>query len=471
MKTELNGINWELVNWTNNHENSLSDFSSQSHEKDFGSFNIEDLQVDINYSEQKMIKVKSAIDVLYDKKQRKNYTPVEIKSAESVFFNYFQIHSHEYFHLYQTLFLPVPALLRQVRFNKLRYDSYVFFLALEQGKTFKLKEFEELTDVLKNDYLTLSSDFKIDYQKSLANYKFYESKWLHEVNGISYHHIFEGMAHIASMQLSDNPEVDKLGVEENEYYKAFNYFVSSIDSSFNVDIRIKYLLFLYFCYFSSHIIEDFNDDKSKSKPVEMFIYLCSTVNFFINGIEKYKKVYSKPDKVTLLLSDKWGIKDLLKNSNAKTISSIYAFYEIIDTIEERADRFITPRKYKTKYDNELLEKAKLFDLKIKDKYQLAKLVIFPIKFSNIYSFYTSFRDEISKNQSFTYQQEAEFYSFVRSIKNIFRARRKQAAPLWCCDEHGFIFDELAFLRCENPESAAEKIRVMSKRETYEVFLI
>ena len=50
MTNKLNTIKWELVDWANKHEKNLSNFLSQSHQKDFGSFNLETLQVDINYS-------------------------------------------------------------------------------------------------------------------------------------------------------------------------------------------------------------------------------------------------------------------------------------------------------------------------------------------------------------------------------------------------------------------------------------
>lgn len=467
--TSNKNIDHSLIEWANKHDISLTDFKARSHNKDLGCFDIETLEVNIPLDKQSLSRVQGAIDILYDKEKKKRFSETEISEAQDIFLKYFQVHSHEYFHLYQTLFLPVAAQLRIVRFNKLKHEAGLIFQCFDQKITFKLSQLNELTDVMDDKYgLRLNDKFIESYNTSLEHYKFYETMWEKELGGISCQHIFEGMAHIASLQLSDAPDIDLSRLKGEEYWKAYDYYESCLSMPDNKQIRFRYLIFLYLCYFSCQVPDHIEDDCSDSIPVQTFRFLCGLSNFFFQCVEKQKSVYVGATQEQLIAVDKWNISEYVIESSSETIASIFALLETIDIISKKTENFRSSRTYSNDSYSDLIGSTKPYGLE-NDHFLLAKLTIFPLCFSGIYSWSCEAMDMIKGKDGFTLRQEAKFYQFVKNLRNLFKERRRKSIPLYCCAEHGDIYDERLFLTCENQDSCASKIQMMSYREAHNIF--
>ncbi len=464
-----NKIDWALIEWTNNHDLNLTDFRSRSHEKDMGCFDIETLEVTIHLPDEEFETVKRAIDLLYDIDKRTQFSESEIAQAEEIFLRYFQVHSHEYFHLYQTLFLPVASQLRLARFNKLKYESGLIYHCFDQNKTFKLSRLKELTDVFEVSYgLALKDGFISSYNRALEQSQFYEQMWGKELNGISCHHIFESMAHIASLQLSDEPEENLNQISGDEYWDAFAYYESRLTDPSEKQVRFRYLIFLYICYYSLQVVDQPEDDCNDSITVQTFMYLCELSDFFFHCVERQKGVYESGTSEQLMVLDRWQVSQYLNESNSETISSIYALLETIEIIAKKTEEFRPNRLYRNQTFTRLIKSTEKYNL-VNDDFLLAKLVIFPLCFSGIYSWSCEEMDDLKDNDNFTLRQEAQFYKFTKNLRNLFKDRRRKSIPLYCCEEHGYIDDERSFLTCTNDDSCANKIFIMTQRKAYNVF--
>jgi len=380
-----------------------------------------------------------------------------------------QARNHEFFHLLQFLFLPVPYFYGQVRRQHLELEAIYLLKVLDQNLSLPLSKYAQMSDVLNNRRLILNQDFFDRYKRSLKIYSFYNDVWDFKLEGISLRYITESMAHIGSMQLSDQPEVDTLKLTGEEYDLAYQYFLKYLSCPNDIDIRFRYLLFIYICYFSLLVVEDYQDEKDiDSIGVKTFIHLCSQAQYFVEVIERHKAMFNSYSRTTLVEYDKWEIAEFLTEVSDQKISSVYAFFETVDFIEQRANLIRVPQKFSNTSKNKDWEDIINQNQLVSDNHFLmAKMVLFPSEFYKLHEMYENFMNIVSKDRHFTYEDESQFYFFIQQIKNLFR----QGMPMHCCDEHGYIQDEYLFLSCDDEDSSANRIARMAKKDAYDVFQI
>jgi len=440
----LTNNDFEIIDWINQFEHKNSDYFARDAQRIFGRFSIETLDFDIE-----------------------DVSEFELEGLDKL--GYIQAWNHELFHIFQCLFLPLPYFYHRIRFEHLKLETIILLKAFDAKIEFKLNRYNQITNILKYDDVFLDQEFYQSYKPSLQLMKFYIKKWNRTDNSISIYYIFESMAHVASMQILDDPSIDHLGLDGDEYNLPYQYFLRCLNKPEDIDIRFRYLLFLYICYFSLVVVDEFEPDSdSPSLGVRTFEFLCSQANHFFLASEEYKIIFDQYNRSTLIDYDKWMISGLMSDISDKKVASVYAFFETITEIERRANLYRPIHEFSDSSDSSFWKK--LFDdheIKTDDHFYLAKMMIFPSEFYHVHSIHEKFKDSISGDRHFSNRDEGEFYFCIQQIKNLLR----QGILMHCCEDHGYIQDENVFLTCKHEDSSASRIRRLTNKDAYEVFKV
>lgn len=434
-----------------------------------GEFFLEGLDIRISISDSELDEVLAAQEMLTAIKtgeEQADYSLEEIEKAKLIHATFMQAHNHELAHLYQVLALPAFQMVWATRYNLLRFEAAVMLKHFEQGGYFQGETHRKILQVLDGDKPALVNEFAHQFNEFANPYKMYITGYREQYEGISLFYIIEAMAHIISLQLSDAPEEDilKLAVSE-EYSAAFIRFDGYLHGV-EVDLRWKYLVFLYICYFSCH---HFNTDVKHpiNTAVSSFLSLCSKAKFYIETLAKLYKRYEGYSLLELKELNQWPLTDEeLGFANQKQLAGIYALFELIDILEEQA--FPSEVHQKSLTVNSLADFFTASDTKgidWSDKYTLARMLIFPANFVWTRDIYDEVMGLVGTDKEFTYAQEAVFYRFIMDCKHLLQPSHQVS----CCQEHGMRDQRKKILRCKNEGGLAFYLNALTNKPAYELF--
>jgi len=434
-----------------------------------GEFFLEGLDIRISISDTEMDEVLAAQEMLTAIKkgeEKANYSLEEIEQAKLIHATFMQAHNHELAHLYQVLALPAFQMVWATRYNLLRFEAAVMLKHFEQGGCFKGETHRKILQVLDDDEPALIKEFAHQFNEFANPYKMYITGYWEQYEGISLFYIIEAMAHIISLQLSDTPEEDilKLAVSE-ENSTAFMHFDSYLHEV-EVDLRWKYLVFLYICYFSCHHF-NVSAEHSINTAVSSFLNLCSNARFYIETLAKLYQRYEGCSLAELKELNQLPLTDEeLGFANQKQLAGIYAFFELIDILEENAFPDDVPEKSLTV--NALADfftASDAKDIDWSDKYTLARMLIFPANFVWTRDIYDEVMGLVGHDKEFTYAQEAIFYRFIMDCKHLLRPSHY----VYCCEEDGARDERKKILRCKNEGGLAFYLNALTNKPAYELF--
>lgn len=434
-----------------------------------GEFFLEGLDIRIDISDSELDDVQAAQKMLIAIKRKKlklDYSLTEIEDARRILAAFMQAHNHELAHLYQVLALPAFQMVWSTQYNLLRFEAAVMLRHFEQGGHFHGETHRKILQVLKDGHPELVSEFAQQFNNFRNPYEMHISDFRKTYEGISLFYIIESMAHIISLQLSDTPEDDILNLAvAKEYSIAFEHFDSQL-SDINVELRWKYLVFLYICYFSCH---HFNIavEHPVNTTVSSFFSLCSKAGFFMEMLAEAHQRYEAHPLEELREMNRWPLSnEELVIANQKKLASIYALFELIDAMEGHAFPDEVPKKTLTVEalsDFFAASDAKGYDWS--DKYTLARMLIFPANFFWVRDIYDDAMEKVGTGKEFTYAQEAEFYRFIMNCKNLLQP----SYDVLCCEQHGLVNQRKNVLRCRNDDGLASHLKQLTSKAAYDLF--
>lgn len=434
-----------------------------------GEFFLEGLDIHILISDSEMDDVLAAQEMLIDIRSNNNalnYSEEEIKSAENIYTSFMQAHNHELAHLYQVLALPAFQLVWATRFNFLKLEAAVMLRFFEQEGVFLGEKHSKLLEVLNDNHPLLEEEFAQQFNDFEISYKLYITNYNKEFKGISLFYIIEAMAHVMSLQLSDNPANDILGIGvATEYSIAYDLFNSHVEGM-EINIRWKYLLFIYISYFSCQHFDP-EENGSGIPSVHIFIFLCSRAGEYAKALLSLYKTYEDYSIDELRMLNKWSItKSEIEFANHKQLAGLYSFFELIEMIENEAfPNGIQKKKLTTGSLSDFFTSSKNKGINWEDKYILARMLIFPANFIWIREVYDDVMGIKGVDKEFTYAQEAEFYRFIMSCKHLLQPSH----DVLCCQEHGMRDQRKKVLRCKNEGGLAFYLEALTGKLAYNLF--
>ena len=330
-----------------------------------------------------------------------------------------------------------------------------------------LGEHRALIEALEDKEFVALSKLDGDAQGIATDYDFYDDWWKVEIQGISLFHLIEGMAHITSMQLADDEQMDALGFDTNpDYTTAFNFFTQSLKHD-GLETRWKYLLFLYFCYFSCQHFNRVTDEDGLT-PVKIFLDYCSRVDEYATKLKSLFDRYDRYSKNELLKLARWGLsRGDLKEASRRQIAAVYAFFELVESMEE--DGFSRKDRSSVQTDklSDFLAVSAQMNLDWQDTFMFAKMIIFPKHFVQVRELYDTVMGFSVGENEYSYSDEATFYKFVVNCKNILNPAMK----LPCCETHGFLEDRRKVLTCVEEGGLSFYLKSLTSRPATELFKI
>lgn len=217
-------------------------------EKISGEFFLEGMDIRINISDTDLSAVeysqKLLIEIKDNPQLESTYSSKTICDAKEMYASFMQAHNHELAHLYQVLALPAFQLIWVTRYNLLRFEAVVMLRYFEENGVYIAGKHKGILQIL-TENKQLQKEFGDKFNEFYTPYKNYLVDYKKKHDGISLFYIIESMAHVISLQLSEEPEADALNIgTSEEYSKAFLFFESKIEGD-NIETRWKYLLFVY----------------------------------------------------------------------------------------------------------------------------------------------------------------------------------------------------------------------------------
>jgi len=300
-----------------------------------------------------------------------------------------------------------------------------------------------------------------------GKYKFYRDCWYLQYEGVSLLHIVEGMAHIFSMQVTDEAKNYLPDLEGNEeYYIAFDVFNSYIGGEFkNLNIRVKYLLFLYVCYFSCQTFDSLGDEVL-AKPSRLFHFLCSRLNYYLEAYYKFLDRYARYSEDELKQLNRFEIDDeSLEFANKEQLANIYAFFELIPCLQADSEKHYEHATSSLKLSEEIKGIFATLDVDLGSIFQLAIFSIFPFKWADLFDAYNKVQQSSFDGNEFETSDEIAFYEFVENCKNILN---ESVSDIFCCEEHG-VADKRDALMCPNEGGLGYYLERMTGRSPSELF--
>lgn len=456
-----NKINKKLLNWVLSIDNNENAFAIT-----YGAFSISKMDFKVFISDDEIEKFDIAVKIIQEKNNN---------ISEDIYKNYYryiQAHNHELFHYYQALTLPSFNIYQKLSKRKLEFEASIMLRYFEHGCSYILGRDKKILDILLSQ-----SNFKLDneeiknFNNLFKKYKYYSELWSKKYQELSLFYIIEGMAHIMSIQLTDNSK-NYLSETENkiEYNIAYDVFESHIDEQyFSTNIRIKHLIFLYICYFSCQTF-NFPEDKELNKVPKLFYLLCSNINLYFKKFYQILKQYIKysKDELTKLKYFK-PLKQELKLANKDQIAQIYSFFDLVHTIKYDAERhYSTDLSFASNISNEFSDIFKYLKINLNDPLELAKLALFPSKMADLWEAYEKIQKSKIENMDFTNSQEITFYEFVEKCKKILD---NKTSIIPCCEFHGIINNKAKILYCQTEGGFAYYIKELTGKNAFELFKI
>lgn len=453
---------------------SLLDWAIQQDRKDglyafadqvYGSYSSDLVEININVDEEVICDVEEYLSL--EPKERSSLSAARLAKLEKSFRIYFQVHNHELFHFYQFLSLPLFSVFCVVRKRYLEYQTALMLQCFEAGGEYRLSEHFSPLAVLKSSPELFPESWLSNSDAVLGAYKLQTELWNSESEGLSPFQLVEGMAHVASLQLSDDPDIDVLELEQvNDYVVAYKLFSASANFG-GIETRWKYLLFLYYGHFSLQtpmgaVVED------PLIAIKVFNWLCDRTELYLTLLSTLKKRYEKYSHDRLVTLNRWNqLSDLLQHASTQQLASIYAFFELIEAINDDI------QKQNPHPGQEVIEMqpftglASDHNIHVEDLFQLGLLVIFPERFYSVRETYDAIDSLQPDGQSFSYEKERGFYKFIRDCKNILNP----ASPsIECCEEHGKTSDVRRLLNCDNEDSVAFRLSALTGKAATDLFL-
>lgn len=437
----------------------------------FGEFFIEGLKISLYSSDQPITNadldnVKVAKDILLAVKSgKRQYSTKKVAQAREKYWTFSQAHHHELTHFYQVLALPAFQAVWASRYYLLQLEAQVMLDFIKNDGIFYGEKHKGILQVLEDDYYSskAKNDFIANFNSIMSKYSYYVIPYKeNKIEGITLFHIIEGMAHIISLQLSDE-EDDLLGVEYSKIYtNAYDFYEKNIDG-IELNLYWKRFLFIYICFFScQHLSRQGNSDNTPA--VNIFIFLCMKAKHYITSWLELKKMYSGYTLDELKKINQWNIlsKDELELLNYDQLSSAYAFLWLIDFIN---DEVFPSKKLKVSGLSDFFTHSKRKNIDWGDKYTLAKIIMFRDNFVWVRDVYDETLSGYRGNQEYTYSQEANFYSYILDCRHILNP----LYDVWCCREHGMDGQRKKILKCNNNNSLAIFIEAITGRPAYEIF--
>lgn len=434
-----------------------------------GEFFLEGLEIRIAITDREVDEIVAAqkiLTVIQKGKPQVDYSPEEIEKAKYIYGSFMQAHNHEYAHLYQVLALPSFQLVWATRHNLLRFEAAVMLRYFELGGHYEGAVHSKILQILEADEPILREEFTKQFNEFANPFRMYVKDYQTQYDGISLFYIIESMAHIVSLQLSDTPEIDILNLEVSvEYSAAFKYFDECLGAT-NVELRWKYLVFVYICYYScEHFSTEVKD--SVNETVSCFLSLCSRGKFYIETLTNLRQRYENYSLLELKDLNQWPLSDKeVAFANQKQLGSIYALFELIDILESQAFPDNVSKKSLTVNElDDFFVASKEKNIDWANKYTLARMIIFPSNFVWLREIHDEVMGLTRTDKEFTYAQEAEFYRFIMSCGHLLQ----QAHDVFCCQEHGMIDKRPPILRCKNEGSLAFTLEALTSKPAHELF--
>ena len=437
-----------------------------------GEFFLEGLDIQINISDKEMDDVATAQKMLLSIRENDkstHYSSEEIKYSEHIYSSFMQAHNHELTHLYQVLALPAFQLVWSTRFNLLRLEASVMLRHFELDGYFSGEKYNKILEVLEDGNSTLKKEFTQQFNDFKESYELHIYNYKKEYRGISLFFIIESMAHIMSLQLSDKPNIDMLGIgEDRDYAVAYNHFDSCVND-INLEIRWKYLLFIYICYFSC---QHFEPEKGGSgfPSVHIFLFLCSRSKHYLKALKNLHKTYS-PFSIKELKELKelkeFNISDTeIQNATHNQLAGLYSFFQLIEFIEDESfPKGIPKKNLTTRSLSDFFVCSQSKGINWQDKYILAKILIFPANFVWIREIYDEVMGRKGADKEYTYAEEAIFYRFIMNCKNLLQPWNN----VLCCEEDGIKADRRKILWCKNEGGLAFYLQELTGKPAHKLF--
>lgn len=456
---EVSEIDKELLEWVIS-----CDDQSEVYAKRYGVFSLSRMDVEIFLSEEEISKYRIAEQYLLD---NKGLLAPEYITQD--YYSYIQAHNHEFFHYYQALTVPAFQIYQRLARGKVEYEAATMLAFLEEGNNYILGENNSIFEALKHPSFHFSASVAENFNELHGKYKFYRECWSLQYEGVSLLQIVEGMAHIFSMQVTDEAKNYLPDLEGNEeYYAAFNVFNSYIDDDFgNLNIRFKYLIFIYICYFSCQTFDSL-EDKILAKPSRLFHSLCSRLNYYLTTYNKLLDRYARYSEDELRQLNQFKIDDeCLELANKEQLANIYAFFELIPCLQADAEKHYEHATSSLKLSRELTEIFESLDVDLGNIFQLAIFSIFPFKWADLFEAYTKVQQSSFDGNEFETSDEIAFYEFVENCKKILN---ESVDEIHCCEEHGTT-DKIDALKCLNEGGLGYYLERMTERSPSELFMI
>jgi len=454
-------IDNELLSWV------LSfDENDELNAEKYGDFSLSRMDISVFISDEDTERFNIA-----ERTIQENNGVIPTEEVAQDYYRYIQTHNHELFHYYQALTLPAFQIYQRLSKGKLEHEANIMFPFFEEENHFTLGKHRGVFEALKQSNFHTSEDVIHNLNEILIRYKFYTKQWYAEFHGLSLYHIIEGMAHIFSIQLTDNSKNYLPSLDDNsDYHIAYDIYNSYVGEEFKfIDLRTKQLAFLYICYYSCQIY-DHIEDEVLERPSKLFHLLCSRLNLYFDSYLKLLERYEKYSEAELRELNQFNIDDeSLKNANKAQISQIYSFFELIPCIEQDAEKYYRQiPQDKLKNPNEILSILESLGIDLKNSFQLANFSIFPFVWADFWEVYDTIQKTSIEDKDFNVSDELAFYEFMTKCKKLLS---RKPHFIFCCEQHGYIDNKIELLHCRNSESFANYLRAYTEREPIDLFKI
>jgi len=401
------------------------------------------------------------IDIIFDSK---NSDPKAVETRN----RFIQTWNHEYCHLYQALSMRAVKSWALVSKNKLKIDTVVLLKHLERGGVYEIEFDKFIQSVVTNGAYLFDQTDAAEIPLHNSVYEAYAEAWANSkwINPLQ---IIEGMAHIFSKNMSDDPEnADYLNLESKSIYlDAYNYYLESGGKEI-VGIRIRYIVFCYICFFSCQVDINWREKATFDVISILFMKMCGQLKHILYSMAEASDCDIK--EIRTICRRHLGEKmynSVVGDLDDIAITSVGKIFIAIDMLRKIVEDYSAELYYEQDFEYPIdflaiqNEAREIYPL-IYDDHALLMMMIFP----NLYSKITRRLHVIEKTRiitgdsEFTLGQEREFYKLVINYKDFINDVRD--AP-WCCAEHGYKKERKTIIKCKSEDSFAQIFHKMLNR--------